>query len=103
MRTEIGKKTIELLGIPGAMLDADKLSYRKAHPGNAVVFNANVCTIEGKIWWGDLDVSKNLENLQTLATDIGKPVYVLREMDGRFEHEENPLLHKAIVMVNPRQ
>ena len=63
---------------------------------NLTVFNANVCTAAGKIWYGDLDVTRDEHMLRALAELLGEKVYVLREMDARFEDEANPKLDKAV-------
>ena len=58
-------------------------------PDNEVYFNANIFVLgEGKIWYGDIDVTKEKEKLENVARGIGKDLYILREMDGRFGNEE---------------
>jgi len=84
------------LGYPGRMISASKSAYDRAHPKNVVVFNANVCTrSHGKIWFGDLDVTKDEQTLQKLAAALGEDVFVLREHDARFETEANPQFERA--------
>lgn len=87
-----------ILGFNGRMISHSKSSYTDKHPENVVVFNGNVCTSKGKIWYGDIDVTLDESNLKKLATTIGENVYVLKEMDARFEHEAKPLLDKAVVV-----
>lgn len=59
-----------------------------------VVFNANVLTFEdGKVWYGDLDLNKDVEQLKRIAKALGKDLYVLREMDARFGSENEPIQH----------
>lgn len=77
------------LGWSGALLGS-KTRYKSKNPKNLVIFNANVCTDDGKIWWGDLDITKSEKNLVELAKTINKTIYVLYEMDGRFENEKQP-------------
>lgn len=89
------------LGFPGKMISASKSGYRDRNPENLVVFNSNVCTVEGKIWWGDVDVTLSKEDLSSLAKEIGKTVYVLFEMDGRFENEKNPKIDRAPIKFLP--
>ena len=89
------------LGFPGKMISASKSGYIERHPGNLAIFNSNVCTEEGKIWWGDIDVTKSKENLSGLAKEMGKTIYVLFEMDGRFENEEAPKIGRAPVKFLP--
>jgi hypothetical protein len=57
-------------------------------PGNEVYFNSNIFVLgEGKIWYGDIDVTKERDKLENIAKEIGKDLYILREMDGRFGNE----------------
>jgi hypothetical protein len=70
--------------------------YFSAHPDNLVVFNGNVCTDDGKIWYGDLDITKDEDKLTELASKLGCRIYVLREHDGRFDNEDAPLLGQAV-------
>ena len=73
----------------GRMISGSKSYYSKEHPDNLVVFNANiVIESRGKIWYGDLDVTKDYENLEKVAEALEEPLYILREMDARFENEE---------------
>jgi hypothetical protein len=68
------------------------ISFSKTAPkGHVCVFNANVFTgTGGKIWYGDLNLTKDQPMLQAIAKTLGEPLYVLREMDGRFKNEERP-------------
>lgn len=86
-----------ILGYPGVILHASK---RNAKP--SVVFNSNVCIRSaGKIWFGDVDIKKDAKSLTKLAMAFKEPVYVLKEMDGRFENEQYPLFDKAVAVFNP--
>lgn len=89
------------LGWPGRMISASKSGYRDQYPDNLSIFNANVCTDEGKIWWGDIDVTISKDDLTNLAVELGKTIYVLYEMDGRFENEDNPKISEAVVKFFP--
>lgn len=74
-----------------------KSGYRDRHPHHLVIFNANVCTRrDGKIWWGDLDVTVTFREIRALAEELGVTVYVLRELDARFDTAEAPLFHQAV-------
>ena len=68
-----------------------------------VVFNANIITEpEGKVFYGDLDLTLDEEKLQLIAKEINRDLYILREMDGRFEHENDSiesLKSKAIKVI----
>lgn len=92
---------IKVLGSPGAMLSWSKSEYRNENPNNLVVYNSNVCTNKGKIWYGDLDLTKSGEKLKELAKALDQTIYVLYEMDGRFENEKNPRLEKFVYKVSP--
>jgi hypothetical protein len=96
---EIADKT---LGRPGRMISASKSDYLQRFPEHVVVFNANVCVKgHGKIWFGDLNVTKDEPSLKKLADELGETVYVLREMDGRFENESAPLYDNARAIAIP--
>lgn len=86
--------------ITGRMLSYSKSEYREANPTSVVYFNANIVTVtEGKIWYGDLDLTKDAETLKRAAIEIGEPLFILKEMDCRFEDEGKPtseMLKKAV-------
>jgi hypothetical protein len=81
------------------MISGSKSLYMRAYPDNDVIFNANIITeSHGKIWHGDLDVTVDRENLEKIAQKLGEPLYILYEMDARFEHENDltgTLMNKA--------
>jgi hypothetical protein len=90
-----------------ALLTSEKLycgrliSAHKTSPkGHVCVFNANIITESaGKIWFGDLDLTKEGILLKQISEVIGEPLYVLREMDARFGTEEKSsleLIKKAV-------
>jgi hypothetical protein len=56
------------LGEPGRMVGYSKTLYMDAHSDHAVVFNANVCFNDGKVWWGDLDLTESEVDLARLFT-----------------------------------
>jgi hypothetical protein len=73
----------------GRMVSHSKSGYMNKFPDNEVYFNANIFILgEGKIWYGDIDVTKEKEQLENVAREIGKDLYILTEMDGRFGNEE---------------
>jgi hypothetical protein len=92
---------MQKLGYPGRMISGSKMGYRNSRPDNLALFNSNLCTDEGKIWYGDIDVSKSKNDLQEIADKTGKNLFVLFESDGRFDCEKNPLLKKAAVVFRP--
>ncbi len=89
-----------LLGWAGRMICGSKTFYRERYPGNAAIFNANVCIRTGKIWWGDLDLTLDEPLLRALAMRLGEVVYVLYEHDGRFESERSPRFDRAVCKFN---
>ena len=83
---------------PGRMISGIK----KAPKGHVCVFNANVCIKSaGKIWFGDLDLTTDVNDLARLATEKGETVCVLRERDARFTTESAPLFDKAVATISP--
>jgi hypothetical protein len=83
------------LGYPGRMISGSKSGYRDRHPDNFVVFNSNICTESEKVWFGDIDLTLQKEALCELAKANNETIYVLYEMDARFENEDSPQLGKA--------
>ena len=90
----------------GRMISGSKSHYCETYPDNVVYFNANIVTEkDGKIWYGDLDLTKTGHLLECVASTIGEPLYVLREMDCRFENEEDPFnkqKEKAVASYMPQ-
>lgn len=100
MSKEKAQQLAELfLGIRSSMLGS-KSRYSDRHKENFVVFNSNLVTKEyGKIWYGDLDLTKSEAVLIQLSKALGVELYVLYEMDGRFDNEETPKTEKAVFQV----
>lgn len=80
----------------GRMISA----YKIAPDGCFCVFNANVITRnQNKVWYGDLNITREELKLKKIAQEIGEPLYVLREMDCRFDGEKDSietLISKAV-------
>lgn len=75
--------------IMGRMISYSKSGYREKNPNSVCYFNANIFTLNnGKVWYGDLDLTKDAEALKKVASETNQTLFVLREMDGRFENEE---------------
>jgi hypothetical protein len=59
----------------GRMVGASKSGYISAHPGNVILFNANIFTKEdGKVWYGDLDLTKDSDALKNLARESSQRI-----------------------------
>jgi hypothetical protein len=88
----------------GRMISGSKSSYREKYPDHVVVFNANIITeSRNKIFYGDLDLNLDIDNLTNVAKSLGEPLYVLREMDGRFENENKDFefyKSRAVMVIN---
>lgn len=98
-RVEAAKEATLHLGYLGRMVSASKSSYSDRHPDHVVVFNCNVVSKNnGKIWYGDLDLTLDERKLTDLSKMINDKVYVLREMDARFEYEDKPRFERAVVI-----
>lgn len=79
-----------------------KSAYRQRYQHRIIVFNANICTKEqGKIWHGDIDMTKDAKALQRIANSLGQTLYVLSEMDARFDNEIDPKFENAIEIIEP--
>lgn len=91
----------DILGYPGAMLSGSKTSP----PGETVVWNANVVMEKDgalrKVWFGDLNLTRRKDDLLKLAQTLDAAVYVLYEMDARFEFEQAPRIDNYRYLVTP--
>jgi len=89
--------------IMGRMISGSKSGYRQRFPNNKAVFNANIVTeSRGKIWFGDLDLTLDTDQLMKIAEELGESIYVLYESDGRFENEDQPFefyKRKAVAVI----
>jgi hypothetical protein len=75
----------------GRMISLSKSGYIENNPNSVVCFNANIVTLtHGKIWFGDLDLTKDYGTLKEISIEIGEPLFILRESDCRFENENHP-------------
>ena len=98
---KLTKVVEKLLGMRGRMVSGSKSGYNRIHPERVAIFNANVVLAKAKkIWYGDLDVTVDGANLIKLSKKLKETIYVLREMDARFENEKVPLVHKALFVVS---
>jgi hypothetical protein len=77
--------------LPLGLCVGSKSGYRRAHRRHFFVPNANVaCRTLGKVWWGDLDLWRHDRQLERVARRLRTRLYVLREMDARFEKADVP-------------
>ena len=82
------------------MIGGSKSVYRQEYLDDLIVFNANVLMPNyGKVWYGDLNLTRDYIVLKSIADSLDTTLYVLWEMDGRFGEETKPLnelLDKAV-------
>ena len=78
---------------PGRMISGSKSGYVRNNPNSRPVFNARICILgEGIVWWGDLDIAKDRDELEKIAISIEKNLYVLRESDAWSEVTDEKIL-----------
>ena len=76
----------------GRMIGGSKTGYSGLHPDDLIIFNANVLMPgHGKVWYGDLNLTKDYLVLREIAQNLNTELYVLWESDGRFGLETKPL------------
>lgn len=92
---------VNFLGYPGVMLSMSKSNYRNSHPNNLVVFNGNVCVNDKKVWFGDIDITISKNILLELSKELNQSLYILSEMDGRFDNEDKPKIENFLAKFNP--
>lgn len=99
-KKEIPDILAEFLGHPGKMISGSKGMYSHSNPDHIVVFNANlVLKSRGKIWYGDLDLTVSYDVLRKVREQIKEDIYVLYEMDARFDREEKPRFENFAALV----
>lgn len=82
----------------GRLISGSKSRYCNMYPDNLVVFNANIFTDHhGKIFHGDLDLTKDQNKLIDISIKTNTVLYVLFEMDGRFDNENRKDFKKVAV------
>lgn len=69
------------------------ISGSKQAPKDQVcVWNANIITKSGgKVWFGDLNLTKEGEKLKVIGKEIGETLFVLKECDARFGTEDDSI------------
>jgi len=104
---EITQIIERVLGYSGRMISGSKSGYRKVYPENVPVFNANIVIEDGgkyvKVWHGDVDLTIDAEKLLKASEKTGKKLYVLYEMDARFDREDDPAIERHIASYEASQ
>lgn len=86
----------------GRMLCPSKTRYHERFPDHVIYFNANICTkLQGKIWWGDIDLTLDRAELQRYANELDEEIYLLQERDGRFANEVTIPFERAVETFQP--
>jgi hypothetical protein len=76
----------------GRMIAPSKSEYCQEHQGDLIIFNANIITKKhGKIWYGDLNITLDFDNLKNVADYLNEDLYILMEGDARFGYENQPI------------
>jgi hypothetical protein len=94
---------ISTLGHNGTMLLGSKSAYKEKYPDDIIIFNANVITSQGKVWYGDINYTKDKSKLEQLASILKENVMILKESDARFENENLGFVawkNKAYITIN---
>ena len=89
----------------GRMVGGSKTLYRMEHPTHKVIFNANIFSTSGKIWYGDIDLDTDSDKIQAVSNELGVRLFVLYEGDGRFENESltlEEMIAKAEKIFSPQ-
>ena len=91
----------DMFRYPGRMLSMSKTAPK----GHVCVWNANIVTEnKDKVWFGDLDLTDDAEDLQWYADDLGLTIYVMKEMDARFLRPGDQIdLLRAVVSYSPKE
>lgn len=69
------------------LISGSKSLYRRRFPTHNILFNANIFTKKGKVFYGDIDLDKDNLPLQRICNEIGEEIIIVEEMLGRFDAE----------------
>lgn len=84
------------LGPMGRMLSQSKSSYSDRHPNSIVYFNGNIFDKDGvKLWFGDVDLTKDKAKLEQIAHLLDEVIYVTAESPFRWEDQTTARLEEA--------
>ena len=76
----------------GRMIGGSKTGYGAQYPDDLIIYNANVLMKDmGKVWYGDLNLTKDYIVLKSIAHSLDTTLYILWESDGRFGEENKPI------------
>lgn len=83
-------ETIEMyLGYSGRSVGGSKTMYREENPNSIVYFNACIFDeLLAEVWWGDIDVTKDMPILETIAKISKQPFYVTPEHPYRADFDK---------------
>lgn len=86
------KSVFRNVGLPeGRMIDASKSFYWEKFPNNITYFDITIITLsQGRVWWGDLDITFDGSKLEQVAKELKEDLYVLRTNDVYRENENKP-------------
>jgi len=85
-----------VLGNVGKMLSGSKSDYSNRHPKNIVFFNGNIFDKDGvKLWYGDIDLTKDASKLEQIAHLLDESIYVTAELPFRWEEQTTAHLEEA--------
>tara|TARA_Y100000310_G_scaffold246228_1_gene251417 strand:+ start:920 stop:1309 length:390 start_codon:yes stop_codon:yes gene_type:complete len=76
----------------GRMIAGSKSHYRKEHPDDMIVFNANIIMEGfGKVFFGDINITEDYKILKKIANALNTVLYILTESTARFDQENRPI------------
>lgn len=101
MENKVIKKLEEHLGASGKSFRL-KQRYSK-YQNHLLIHRANLCLEnEGVIWSGDLDFTVEETFLKKLCKENNLSIYILKELDARF-NIKNPPLERALIKINNKK
>jgi hypothetical protein len=100
-KPSLSQELIKILGPVG--FKSPKRNFSK-YNGHILIYRANICVQNyGKIWHGDLDFTTDEAKLKKLARQFNLSFYILKELDSKFDTEQDPSYEKALIKVTPHK
>jgi hypothetical protein len=91
----------------GRLVAYNKAAYAARNPDHLIIFNASIFTLQsGKVWFGDLNINIDLNKLQRVADELKEELFILNEVDARFNGEKvatSIVIKKAVITIKPQK
>jgi len=79
-----------ILGTSGRSISGCPTLYREAHPAHIIMYNIILCTENEKLWFGDIDVTRELILLRKVSNEVKQDIYMMKYFRPRAFYDSRP-------------